>query len=221
MAHKPGASEQLKSSLAGTLLDGIAQMNLQITTHTQQQLLAYIALLGKWNKTFSLTAIHDPGQMVSRHLLDSLSLVPYIKGPRLVDVGTGAGLPGIPLALAFPEHEVVLLDSQTKKARFVRQAVADLGITNAFIAHTRVQDYYPQQMFDTVISRAFTTLAEFVSAASHLCHAQGRMLAMKGKYPAKELEEIPRTGKVVNVIPIHVPGLEAQRHIVHMSCHQV
>lgn len=193
-------------------------MNLQITPKTQQQLLAFIALLGKWNKSFSLTAIHDPEQMVIRHLLDSLSLVPYIKGPRMVDVGCGAGLPGIPLALVFPEYEVVLLDSQTKKVRFVRQVIADLDIANADIAHTRVQDYHPQQMFDTVISRAFTTLVEFAEATRHLCRSGGNMLAMKGKFPTKELDDIQLTERVTNVIPVHIPGLEAQRHIVHMSC---
>jgi len=193
-------------------------MNLYITAQTQQQLLAFIALLGKWNKSFSLTAIQDPVQMVIRHLLDSLSLVPYIKGPRFVDVGCGAGLPGIPLALVFPEYEVVLLDSQTKKVRFVRQVIADLGITNANIAHTRVQDYHPQQMFDTVISRAFATLVEFTGATKHLCRSGGSMLAMKGKFPTKELDEIRLTGRVTHVIPAHIPGLEAQRHIIQMSC---
>jgi 16S rRNA (guanine527-N7)-methyltransferase len=193
-------------------------MKLQITTQAQGRLMTYTAMLEKWNQTFSLTAIHGPQQMVMRHLLDSLSLVPYIKGPRLVDVGSGAGLPGIPLALAFPEYEVVLLDSQTKKVRFIRQVVADLGMTNAIIAHTRVQDYHPQQMFDTVISRAFATLAEFAGATRHLCRTGGCMLAMKGKFPGQELEEIRHTGRTVNIIPVHIPGLEAQRHIVRISC---
>ena len=192
-------------------------MNLQLDSQTQDLLLRYIALLAKWNDTFNLTAVHGPEQMVIRHLLDSLSLLPYIKGPRLADVGTGAGLPGIPLALAFPEYQVVLLDSQAKKIRFVTQVTAELGITNVIIAHTRVQDYHPQQMFDTVISRAFATLAEFFAATSHLCPAGGRLLAMKGKFPARELEEIRQTGRGVNVIPAHIPGLEAERHIVHIT----
>jgi len=216
----PGSRRSTPSntSPAATLKDGIERMKLQIRPPVRAQLLAYIALLVKWNQTFSLTAIDDPQQMVVRHLLDSLSLVPYIKGSRLVDVGSGAGLPGVPLALVFPEYEVVLLDSQTKKVRFMTQVIADLQITNIDIAHTRVQDYHPQQMFDTVISRAFATLMEFTIAAKHLCAAQGCMVAMKGRYPAIELEEMKEAGRTVDIKPVQVPGLDAQRHIAIISC---
>lgn len=192
-------------------------MSLRLGRDTQDLLLRYIALLVKWNQTYNLTAVHGPEQMVVRHLLDSLSLIPYVRGPRVVDVGTGAGLPGIPLALVFPEYQVVLLDSQAKKIRFVTQVTAELGITNVAIAHTRVQDYHPSQGFDTVVSRAFATLAEFISASSHLCQAGGCMLAMKGKFPVKELEEIRQPNRVINVIPANIPGLEAERHIVQIA----
>ena len=218
MPPRSRPSTPSNTSLAAILRDGIEQMKLQISLPTQAQLLNYIGYLVKWNKTFSLTAIDDPKQMVVRHLLDSLSLVPYIKGSRLVDVGSGAGLPGIPLALVFPEYEMVLLDSQTKKVRFMTQVIADMQITNINIAHTRVQDYHPQQVFDTVISRAFATLGEFTHAAIHLCEARGCMLAMKGRYPAKELDDLQLVGKTVDIIPVHVPGLDAERHIARISC---
>ena len=218
MSSRSRESIQSIMSPAVLLRDGLEQMQLEIPVQTQGRLLAFIALLAKWNKTFSLTAIDDPQQMVARHLLDSLTLVPYIKGPRLVDVGSGAGLPGIPLALALPDFEVVLLDSQTKKARFMTQAIADLQIDNIVVAHTRVQDYHPQQMFDTVISRAFTSLIKFSDAASHLCQSNGCMLAMKGKFPAHELEDLKKTGRTVDVMPVEIPGLDAQRHIAKISC---
>jgi len=218
VAHKAKISKQSAAELAVILQEGVGRMKLQITPPVQSRLLAYVSLLVKWNQVFNLTAIHDPQQMVIRHLLDSLSLVPYIRGPRLVDVGSGAGLPGIPLALVFPEHEVVLLDSQAKKIRFITQVVADLGIPNILIAHTRVEDYHPQQMFDTVISRAFATLMEFAGATQHLCRGGGYMLAMKGKFPQNELDEIHKTGRKIDVIPVQVPGLDAQRHIIKMSC---
>ena len=218
MSSKSRLSTQSIISPATLLRDGLEKMQLAISVQTQGRLLAFIALLAKWNKTFSLTAIDDPQQMVARHLLDSLSLVPYIRGPRLVDVGSGAGLPGIPLALALPDFEVVLLDSQTKKVRFMTQAIADLQIDNIVVAHTRVQDYHPQQMFDTVISRAFTSLIKFSDAASHLCQPKGCMLAMKGKFPAHELEEFKKTGRTVDVMPVEIPGLDAQRHIARISC---
>lgn len=218
MAHKAKISKQSAAELAVVLQEGVGRMKLQITPPVQSRLLAYVSLLVKWNQVFNLTAIHDPQQMVIRHLLDSLSLVPYISGPRLVDVGTGAGLPGIPLALVFPEYEITLLDSQAKKVRFVTQVAADLGINNVVIAHTRVHDYHPQQMFDTVISRAFATLVEFAGATQHLCREGGCLLAMKGRLPQNELDEIHKTDRNVDIIPVHVPGLDAQRHIVRMSC---
>ncbi len=193
-------------------------MGLLVSPDAQELLLDYLALLGKWNKTYSLTAIQDPGQMVIRHLLDSLSLIPYIKGPRMVDVGCGAGLPGIPLALALPDLEVVLLDSQLKKVRFVTQAIAELKIRNIAVAHARVQDYHPQRMFDTVISRAFASLIDYTGATEHLCRNNGCMLTMKGKYPQKELEVLQASGRNAEVLAVHIPGLEAQRHIIRMSC---
>jgi 16S rRNA (guanine527-N7)-methyltransferase len=205
---------------ADLLKEGIIQMGLAVTSDAQRLLLDYLALLGKWNKTYSLTAIQDPGQMVIRHLLDSLSLIPYIKGSRMVDVGCGAGLPGIPLALALPDMAVVLLDSQLKKVRFVTQVITELRIGNIAVAHTRVEDYHPQQMFDTVISRAFASLIDYTGATEHLCRKNGCMLTMKGKYPQKELEALQASGRDAEVLAVQIPGLEAQRHIVCMSCNK-
>jgi 16S rRNA (guanine527-N7)-methyltransferase len=218
MSSRSRLSTPSKASPATLLRDGIEQLQLQIPRTAQAKLLSYISLLVKWNQIFNLTAINDPQQMVVRHLLDSLSLAPYIKGPRLVDVGSGAGLPGMPLALGFPDYEVVLLDSQLKKVRFLNQVIADLEITNIHIAHTRVQDYHPQQMFDTVVSRAFASLGEFSAAAKHLCARHGCMLSMKGRFPVKELQAMQQSGSSIEIIPVKVPGLDAERHIARISC---
>jgi 16S rRNA (guanine527-N7)-methyltransferase len=195
------------------LAEGIARLGLGLDPSRQERLLAYLALLARWNRVYNLTAVRDPAAMVPKHLLDSLAVLPHVRGPRLVDVGTGGGLPGIPLALARPELQVVLLDSNAKKVRFVTHALLELGLTNAEAVHARVEVYRPAAGFDTVIARAYSSLSAYVEAAAPLCAAGGRLLAMKGAYPQEELTALP-PGYRTHVQRLEVPGLDAERHLV-------
>lgn len=176
-------------------------------------LLAYLAELEKWNAAYSLTAIRDPGEMVTRHLLDSLVLVPHVRGP-LLDVGSGAGLPGIPLAIARPELAVTVLDSNGKKARFLRHAVRALKLANVTVVESRVEDYRPEAPFAVVTSRAFASLRDFFSLTGHLLAPDGQWLAMKGKLDDSELQDLPAGVGIVNIKPLKVPGLAEARHLV-------
>lgn len=177
----------------------------------------YVELLDRWNRAFNLTAVRDPAAMVPRHILDSAVLAPFIRPGRLVDVGTGAGLPGIVLAVLRPEIDVTLLDSNGKKTRFCRQAATELGLGNVEVVHARVEDYRPGEGFVTVVSRAFASLAEFIAGAGHLQADGGRFLAMKGAYPHDELQALPANARVVAVHPLDVPGLDAARHLVELE----
>lgn len=177
-------------------------------------LASFLGLLDKWNQAFNLTSIRDPGEMVVRHVLDSLSARPFLQGERVLDVGCGAGLPGIPLALAEPGRRFTLLDSGLKKVRFVRQAIGELGISNACAVQTRIEDYAPMQLFDTVASRAFASLPDFIGGAAHLVAPGGRLLAMKGRLPVDELAALPDGWVVDAVTAVQVPGLDAERHMI-------
>jgi 16S rRNA (guanine527-N7)-methyltransferase len=202
-------------TLESKLAQGLREAGIRLSQDVQQKLLDYLALLQKWNKVHNLTAVRDPEEMITLHLLDSLSVLPHIEGERLLDVGSGAGLPGIPLAICNPELQVTVLDSSHKKASFMRQAKAELGISNLEVVCSRVEAYRPQALFDTVISRAFSDLAEFMQLTRHLAKPDGRWLAMKGVYPFEELAQI--NSEPARVIPLQVPGLEAQRHLVFLT----
>lgn len=193
---------------------GLEEMGLHLDAATQSSLLNYVALIQKWNKVYNLTAVRDPEKMVTQHLLDSLAVLPHVVGRRVIDVGTGPGLPGIPLALANPALEVTLLDSNHKKTSFLRQACLELGLNNTTVVCERVEAWRPEEKYDVVISRAFSDLAEFASLALHLCSDTGRMLAMKGLYPHEELTRLPATVALQGVEPLKVPGLAAERHLV-------
>jgi 16S rRNA (guanine527-N7)-methyltransferase len=202
-------------NLQEKLTQGLLELGLDIDVATQQKLLDYLALLEKWNKVHNLTAVRNPEEMVTLHLLDSLSVFPHIKSGHLLDVGSGAGLPGIPLALTRPDLQVTVLDSSHKKASFMRQAKAELGINNLDVVCGRVEEFQPEIGFDGVISRAFSDLAEFVRLTSHLCAGHGVWMAMKGVYPYDELAQLK--GYSAEVIPLHVPELDAQRHLVFLK----
>jgi 16S rRNA (guanine527-N7)-methyltransferase len=171
-------------------------------------------LLEKWNRSFNLTAVEGTATMVSHHLLDSLSILPFISGDYLLDVGSGAGLPGLPLAVACPQARVVLLDSNGKKTRFMQQAVLELKLPNVSVVKSRIEEYRPERAFDTVISRAFSSLLEFVRVSRAACGPQTRLLAMKGLYPGEELEGLAGTGYSAEITRLNVPGLAAERHLV-------
>lgn len=175
---------------------------------------AFLRLLEKWNRTYNLTAVREPEAMVTHHVLDSLVVAPYLHGTRVIDVGTGAGLPGIPLAMARPELEFVLLDSNSKKTRFVTQAINELQLANVRVERARAEDFRPSRPFDTVVSRAFTSLAQMLRMTQHLCAPDGVFLALKGAYPTDELREVPGEFRVSRVESLRVPELHAERHIV-------
>ena len=194
---------------------GIAALGLDLPQETQQKLLDFLALLAKWNKVHNLTAVRDPDEMVTLHLLDSLAVLPHLRSGNLLDVGSGAGLPGIPIALARPELKVTVLDSSHKKATFLRQAKAELGLDNLEVVCARAEEYQPEQKFDQVISRAFSDIAEFVKLTAHLRSADGMWLAMKGVYPYDELAQLKDVS--FEVVPLTVSGLDAQRHLVFLK----
>lgn len=202
-------------SLQKKLSQGLAELGIDLDVATQQKLLDYLALLEKWNKVHNLTAVRDPSDMVTLHLLDSLSVLPHIKSGCLLDVGSGAGLPGIPLSIVRPDLQVTVMDSSHKKASFMRQAKATLGIPNLEVVCGRVEEFHPEHKFTMVISRAFSDLAEFMRLTAHLCDEGGVWLAMKGVYPFDELAQIK--GPTSEVVPLRVPGLEAQRHLVFLK----
>jgi 16S rRNA (guanine527-N7)-methyltransferase len=193
--------------------EGLAGLGLNLSAETQTRLLQYLALLTKWNRTYNLTAIREPSRLVSHHLLDSLAVLPYLEGSSIVDVGSGAGLPGIPLAVVQREWRVVLLDSNHKKSAFLRQAVLELKLDNTELVTARAEQWNPARLFDVVISRAFSDLPGFVEAARHLCAPAGVLAAMKGVYPDGELAQLGSSARVLKVVPLHVPGLHAARHL--------
>jgi len=182
-----------------------------------ERLSEYLGLLAKWNKTYNLTAVRDEEQMVTRHLLDSLAVSPWLSGARFIDVGTGAGLPGVPLAIVHPQHEFHLLDSSGKKTRFLFQVKTALCLDNIVVHKARVESFRAAEPYDAVLSRAFASLRDMTAACHHLLVAGGRFLALKGAYPAAELAEIRQSFREVAVHPLVVPGLAEQRHLVDIQ----
>ncbi|MFN8696943.1 MAG: 16S rRNA (guanine(527)-N(7))-methyltransferase RsmG [Burkholderiales bacterium] len=207
------------ANLALRLQAGVTALGLSLSQQQQQQLLDYIVLLDKWNKVYNLTAVREPERMLGLHILDSLSMVPHLgQAKTVLDVGTGGGLPGICIAVARPDLNVVMLDSLQKKTTFVRQAIGALGLTNASVVCERVEAFRPAQPFDVVTSRAFAELSDFVKGAGHLMRPGGRMLAMKGVYPHDEIARAfsspEASHKVVDVHTLNVPQVDGQRHLV-------
>ncbi len=199
-------------TLATELAAGIAALGINVPVRAQQRMLDYLALIGKWNKAYNLTAVREPAKMLTHHLLDSLSVLPHVHGDRVLDVGSGAGLPGLPLALARPDWRITLLDASHKKTTFLRQAVIELGQDNVDVVCERVESWAPAGRFNTVISRAFSDLGEYLTLAGRLCEPAGIVIAMKGVYPHEELAQVPPSFLLRNVVALQVPGLDAERH---------
>jgi 16S rRNA (guanine527-N7)-methyltransferase len=204
------------SKHAEELAQGALELGVQVSPKQQEQLLAYLALLIKWNKAYNLTAVRDPDEMVSRHLLDSLSVQPFVfaAGDNWLDVGSGGGMPGIPLAILFPERRFTLLDSNGKKTRFLTQVKLELKLANLEVIHSRVEAFKPEQPFSGIVSRAFSSLEDFANWTRHLGDGQSQWLAMKGVHPDDELQALPADFRLAATHVLKVPGCQGQRHLL-------
>jgi len=205
------------TAVAG-LARGLDALHLTVAPEAEKKLLDYVALIHKWNRVYNLTAVRDPDRMLTHHVFDSLAVAPHVAGAqRILDVGSGAGLPGIPLALALPRAHFTLLESSRKKSAFLEQAAIELGLANVEVVNRRVEAWDAPLQFDVVISRAFSDLAEFVSLAARHCAPSGVLAAMKGVYPYEEINQLPADYQVSKVLPLSVPGLEGERHLVLLT----
>lgn len=201
--------------LAQTLDRLLAQTALSVSDQQKQQLLAFVGLLDKWNKAYNLTSVRDPQEMLIKHILDSIVVSPYLQGERFIDVGTGPGLPGIPLAIMNPDKSFTLLDSLGKRIRFIRQVQHELGLTNIIPVQSRVEEFQPEQGFNGVLSRAFASLQDMVDWCHHLPAAdQGLFYALKGVAPDMASDPLPAWCQIQQIIPLQVPELDAERHLV-------
>jgi len=205
----------MKGMVDAQLWAGLEQMDLALATDQSDRLLAYLLLLQRWNRVYNLTAVREPLEMVAKHLLDSLSVLPYLLGDRVLDVGTGAGLPGIPLAIASPQRVFHLLDSNSKKTRFLRQAVMDLGLTNIEVIQARMESYLPEEKFATIVGRAVASIPDLSAAIGHLLARPARLLVMKGQRPADvELRGLAPSPDTWRLHRLAVPFLNAERHLI-------
>lgn len=198
------------------LAEGLKTLGIELSADVQAKLLAYAAFLEKWNRTYSLTALRDPKLAVSHHLLDSLAILPFVGQGELLDVGSGGGQPGIPLAIVRPDRAVTLLDSNSKKTAFLQQAVIELDLKNVKVVTARVEAFEPAAKFAAITSRAFAELADFVSLTKHLLAPAGEWLAMKGQRPEEEMNKLPAGVVVTAVHRLDVPGVDGERHLVVM-----
>jgi 16S rRNA (guanine527-N7)-methyltransferase len=197
------------------LSEGITALNIPFTPEQQDKLLAFLRLIQKWNRVYNLTAIRDLRTGVDLHLLDSLTVWPYLRGERILDVGTGAGLPGIPLAVMSGGRHFVLLDSNAKKTRFVQQAVIELGLSNVEVVTARVEDYRPDRGFDTILTRAYANLVEILATTGRLLVPRGVILAQKGQLPEREIQTLKHC--TVRTHMLNIPGLDVERHLVEIA----
>jgi 16S rRNA (guanine527-N7)-methyltransferase len=205
-------------SLAAAIADGLAAMAIDLPSEARERLEQHLQLISKWNRVHNLTAVRETDQMVVLHVLDSLAALPHLEGAvTILDVGTGPGLPGIPVAIARPDARVTLLDSSHKKCAFLQQAKTELALDNVTVVCDRVEQWQPEEKFDAVVSRAFSDLGDFVTQACHLVAPGGRLLAMKGVYPFDEIARVPVTHRVARVLELNVPKLDAKRHLVFVE----
>ncbi len=207
-----------RDALLRTLTEGACALSLDLSEAQIEQLIDYLALLAKWNAVYNLTAVRDPEQMVTQHLLDSLAAVPAFAGAKnVLDVGAGGGLPGIVLAIARPDMRVSMIDTVHKKTAFLTQVKAELGLTNVTVHTMRVEQLQVPEKFDVITSRAFAELADFVTWSGHLLKESGRFIALKGVLPKEEITHLPAGWKVTRVQPLDVPGLHAERHLIFIE----
>ena len=195
---------------------GLDQLSIDASDRQVEQLLGYLALLQKWNKAYNLTAIRDPEQMLIKHLLDSVAIAPYVSDDDLIDVGSGAGLPGIPMAILKPDLQVVTLDSNSKKTRFQHQVKIELALSNLTIVHGRVEQFTDHR-FHQITSRAFASIEDMVTLSAELLSEQGEFLAMKGRFPDAELDALPNGYKLLQSYRLNVPGLDEERHLLKIG----
>ncbi|EKB24987.1 ribosomal RNA small subunit methyltransferase G [Aeromonas veronii AMC35] len=195
----------------------LKQAEIVITDTQKSQLVQLVELLHKWNKAYNLTSVRDPDAMLVKHILDSLVVSPHLHGERFIDVGTGPGLPGLPLAIINPDKQFVLLDSLGKRINFIRQVIQELGLTNVTPVKSRVEEYQPEVRFDGVLSRAFASLEDMLSWCHHLPSEQGSFLALKGQYPEQELAQLPANIRLVACHELRVPELEGERHLLEFK----
>lgn len=194
---------------------------ISLSDHQKNQLVAYVDMLHKWNKAYNLTSVRDPNEMLVRHILDSVVVAPYLEGSRFIDVGTGPGLPGIPLSIVRPEAQFTLLDSLGKRVRFLRQVQHELKLDNVQPVQSRVEDFPAEPPFDGVISRAFASLTDMVQWCHHLPGEEGRFYALKGQLPDEEISQLPVEFSVESVIKLRVPELEGERHLVLLTHNKI
>ena len=202
--------------LSAQLNDYLAEVGLTATEHQKQQLVDFVGMLNKWNKAFNLTSVRDPEQMLIRHIMDSLVVSPHLQGNRFIDVGTGPGLPGIPLAILNPDKEFVLLDSLGKRIRFQKQVQFELGINNISSVESRVEAYQPEELFDGVLSRAFASIQDMLQWCHHLPKADGCFYALKGQLSEEEMSQLPAGFVVTDTFELKVPKLDEQRHLLRV-----
>ena len=206
----------MRSAELDVLAGGARELGIELTPERAEALLKLVDELEQGNALFNLTAIRDRPGMLRKHVLDSLSVQPYVRGGRVADVGTGAGFPGLALAVVNPQRRFTLIGATGKKARFVEQTAARIGSGNVLVVNSRSESYRPFELFDTVIARALSSLADFVAYAGHLCAPGGRLLAMKGKRPDEEISALPRSFRALAVHRLKVPGLSDERHLVEL-----
>lgn len=195
---------------------GLDSLGVALSAHQQEQLQQYMQLMQRWNKVYNLTAVRDPQQMLPLHLWDSLSVAALVRGDNCLDVGSGAGLPGIPLAVLYPERQFTLLDTNGKKTRFIQQAALELGLGNVQVVQQRVEQWQPDGKFAAIISRAFASLTDFVTVSAVHLQDAGILYAMKGRYPEQELAELPKGWVLSQSHSLDVPGLDAERHLLEL-----
>ncbi|MFZ4502588.1 MAG: 16S rRNA (guanine(527)-N(7))-methyltransferase RsmG [Methylovulum sp.] len=212
------SSTQLPTSCQTLLETSIKALNITLSQAQLEQLSLFILLIQKWNKIYNLTAINAIDEMIKLHIIDSLAIQSLVLGERIIDIGTGAGLPGIPLAIACPDKQFMLLDSNAKKTRFVQQAIVELKLTNVAVLHQRVETYIPELLYDTAITRAFASLQDIIKLTAHVIHPDGQLLAMKGQHAATEIATLPSTMSAhTHCTPLSLPGVNAERCVIQIT----